>query len=382
MTEKNITAEEIASALSCGTRGCSCSRKSGNGWITHCPAHDDRHPSLSISEGQDGKLLVKCFAGCPQDAVIEALKVKNLWPSRGKDNKLHFARYASITTVGLTLETLANAKQLPLDFLKNLGLSERKRGESPAVTIPYSNEVGEEVAVRYRKAFTGGQRFAWRKGDKVCLYGLWGLQEIREAGWVLLVEGETDCWTCWLHGVPALGIPGKSTWKREWAEVLAGLKVYLWVEPDASELPVKVGADVPGLMVIHAPEGIKDISEAHLRGKDIPVMMEGLRDNASSVESLAQTQSAAEMEELRSQADSLLKSPDMLTEVVRILRSMGLAGQEREAKILYLALTSRVLDRPVNVAVKGLSSGGKSHLVAAVSRLFPKSAYHDLSAMS
>lgn len=43
-----------------------------------CPAHKDRNPSLSISE-KDGTLLVKCHAGCSQQAVIYALRQNGLW---------------------------------------------------------------------------------------------------------------------------------------------------------------------------------------------------------------------------------------------------------------------------------------------------------------
>ena len=55
-------------------------RWSGSGGVAKCPSHDDHDPSLSGSEGQDGKLLIKCFAGCEQDRVIAALKVRGLWP--------------------------------------------------------------------------------------------------------------------------------------------------------------------------------------------------------------------------------------------------------------------------------------------------------------
>lgn len=43
-----------------------------------CPAHDDRDPSLHVTE-QDGKLLIHCHAGCEQKAVIEALRAQDLW---------------------------------------------------------------------------------------------------------------------------------------------------------------------------------------------------------------------------------------------------------------------------------------------------------------
>jgi putative DNA primase/helicase len=68
------TAEEIAAGLG--------GKRSGRGWTCRCPAHDDRTPSLSVTEADDGKVLVRCHAGCSQDAVIDALRVSGLWPSR------------------------------------------------------------------------------------------------------------------------------------------------------------------------------------------------------------------------------------------------------------------------------------------------------------
>jgi len=65
------TAREIASALK--------GRQSGAGWSARCPAHDDRNPSLSIDEGDDGRPLVRCHTGCSQEAVIDALRSRGLW---------------------------------------------------------------------------------------------------------------------------------------------------------------------------------------------------------------------------------------------------------------------------------------------------------------
>lgn len=59
-----------------------------------------------------------------------------------------------------------------------------------------------------------------------------------------------------------------------------------------------------------------------------------------------------------------------------------MVGHEREAKIIYLALTSRISDAPVNIVIKGASSAGKNHIVEEVLRLFPKTAYYALSSMS
>ena len=47
-------------------------RKSGQGsYMAQCPAHDDKSPSLRITEGQDGRILVHCYAGC---SVHESLR--------------------------------------------------------------------------------------------------------------------------------------------------------------------------------------------------------------------------------------------------------------------------------------------------------------------
>lgn len=48
-------------------------KPSGDGWTCRCPAHDDRKPSLSIREGDDGRALVNCHAGCTAKAVCGAV---------------------------------------------------------------------------------------------------------------------------------------------------------------------------------------------------------------------------------------------------------------------------------------------------------------------
>src|SRR4029079_15799559 len=50
--------------------------------VTRCPAHDDHNPSLGISQADDGRVLVRCHRGCPQDAVIAALERRGLWGPR------------------------------------------------------------------------------------------------------------------------------------------------------------------------------------------------------------------------------------------------------------------------------------------------------------
>ncbi len=62
-------------------------KKSGNAWIAHCPAHDDRKPSLSISTGDNGQVLVYCHSGCSQLMVIQRLRDLELWPTKSRNHE-------------------------------------------------------------------------------------------------------------------------------------------------------------------------------------------------------------------------------------------------------------------------------------------------------
>lgn len=55
--------------------GCN-SRRCGRGWVARCPGHEDHTPSLSIAEGRDGRVLLRCWAGCDTRAVLEALGLR------------------------------------------------------------------------------------------------------------------------------------------------------------------------------------------------------------------------------------------------------------------------------------------------------------------
>ena len=70
-------------------------RRRGSYGIARCPGHDDREPSLSIREAEDGKILIRCHAGCDQKRVILALRSLGLWEDCGSKP---FARSASHET--------------------------------------------------------------------------------------------------------------------------------------------------------------------------------------------------------------------------------------------------------------------------------------------
>lgn len=57
-------------------------RRSGSGFSFCCPAHDDRQASGVLSEGNDGRALICCHAGCSTNAVVQALglQIADLFP--------------------------------------------------------------------------------------------------------------------------------------------------------------------------------------------------------------------------------------------------------------------------------------------------------------
>lgn len=183
------------------------------GYLARCPVHHDRNPSLSISEAADGRALVHCFAGCTSEHVVKdlGLKMRDLYPAR-KSNGSDGPTSMRVKADGCTLEQYAEAKQLSITFLRDLGLRDTRYRGCCAVEIPYRDRDGRECARRYRVAVDGDDKFRWRRGDKPCLYGLWRLQEDEES--IVLVEGESDAQTLWLHGLPTLGLPGASSWSE------------------------------------------------------------------------------------------------------------------------------------------------------------------------
>lgn len=73
------SARDLLAALACARSRCTCQRSRDRGYgNTHCPAHEDGSPSLTVTE-RNGRVLVNCKSGCGQREVIEALKERQLW---------------------------------------------------------------------------------------------------------------------------------------------------------------------------------------------------------------------------------------------------------------------------------------------------------------
>lgn len=86
--------------------------------------------------------------------------------------------------------------------------------------------------------------------------------------------------------------------------------------------------------------------------------------------------------EKQSRAKQLARDKNILDRFIEDLRKCGFVGEERAAKLVYLALTSRVFSRPISLLVKGPAGAGKSYLVNTAAKFFPEKSYRWLTAMS
>lgn len=175
----------------------------------------------------------------------------------------------------LTMAELAAAKCLPVEFLSNLGVRDSPRG----VLIPfYDWPNGECVAEKTRTALNARDGSFWPKGLPLAAYGLWRLEDARKASFLILVEGESDCWALWHHELPALGLPGSNTTKTLTADAVEDLgTIYVHQEPDqggqafvrcvlARLKELKYAGKV---FVFQIPEGIKDPADLHVADPEL-----------------------------------------------------------------------------------------------------------------
>jgi len=48
-------------------------KRTTNGYVARCPAHEDTEQGLSVAAGDDGRVLLKCFAGCTAAELVTSL---------------------------------------------------------------------------------------------------------------------------------------------------------------------------------------------------------------------------------------------------------------------------------------------------------------------
>lgn len=251
MNNNTISAEQIANGLG--------GKRTANGWQCQCPSHDDSNPSLSISSGTDGRPLVKCFAGCAQDAVIEALKSRGLWSqaTKGPEKRTEYI-YSD------------------LNGQPELKVTRVDKAEGGKTFMQSHLENGNWVA--------GGF-----KGE-VCPYSLntWKDEKSR---WIVLCEGEKVCGALAQNGFLATTTPGGANgWRSHYAKHFAGRNVAIL--PDNDKAGFQYSAD--------AYRDIKEVA-ATVKVIELP----GLREKGDAFDWFADGNSADNLKKLILETNSL-----------------------------------------------------------------------------
>lgn len=253
-----------------------------------------------------------------------------------------------------------------------------------ALKISYMDKSGAEISVRIRMALDGKNKFHWKKGSKPFLYGLNRLDQNQKE--VVLVEGESDCHTLWYHGINAVGLPGASSWKenRDAKHFDNFDAIYVVLEADqggTSVLKWLKNSSIKDKVQIVTLEGYKDVSALHIADPTqfLKLWRKALR-KAVPWHTYEKRNNDKLKKELWRHCKELAQSTDIMAEFITDIRRAGLTGEEKNAKIIFLALVSRLLEKIVSLAVKGPSSGGKSFSTEKVLSFFPDSAFYALTA--
>jgi hypothetical protein len=347
-----------------------------------CPAHDGKSAgSLSITKGANGRAQIHCFGGCTAEEVLAAV---------GIDPAEFYAGDSC------SLEKFSDHTGIPVFFLKQRGLSDGffrygKDNRIPAVVIPYLKEDGTPDTCRYR-INNSGDKFRWKTGSKARnkLYGAEHLAQL-DPKYIIVDEGESDTLTLSYSGFQAVGLPGASSFDgKVLAERLQRFEeVYFIIEPDAGgetvlkRLHGAGDAFLDKVRLISLTNGCKDPNQLFkLDPENFVSAFTAAMVTAKPVSEFLGVKAAIDREEHYKKAESLIQCPDILSRFAVDVRRAGLVGEERNAKILFLAQKSRRTDAPVNIVVMGQSAAGKNYLVKSVTRFAPEQACKDISAMS
>jgi len=256
----------------------------GREWVARNPLRADAHPgSFSVNResfkwadfatGDKGGDAVSLFAylhsvsqGDAARRLAEEFGLNGYHANGGPDG----ARAGRKPS--LTIEELARAKGLPLDFLKKHGVEQS--GRFVKFTY-YGADSGPAPRYRLRQKLTGKNKTIWNPKDERPI-SLYGAETLRPSpGAVLdLVEGETDRLSALLHGRNALGLPGASTARLIQPEHIAGFdEALIYHEPDTGGPTLRKGVlkrlgelgFQGAVKVIHMPADVKDLNGLHVR---------------------------------------------------------------------------------------------------------------------
>ena len=267
-------------------------KKSGKGWLACCPAHDDRNPSLSVSEGDDGTALLKCHTGCTMAAILAAVDLtpRDLFPDKADATPNRNAKPQPNAPTGRLFASACDA----------VAELERIHGKRSAMWTYHdaaANPVG--LVVRWdrsegKKDIRPVSRHAdgWRVGAMPNPRTLYGLPELETAKRVIVTEGEKAADAARSLGfVATTSAGGSQAAKMSNWQPLAGKEV--WILPD-NDAPGRKYADAVAatLVRLHPAPVVKVLELPNLpEGGDIVDWIEahGDTDEAAAMRAEIET---------------------------------------------------------------------------------------------
>lgn len=220
-----------------------------DGWKVLCPGHEDHNPSLKITLGEDGKILLKCFAGCDNDHIVKSvgLKLSDLFLNKDKKGRIISAVYNYQNKDGKTIYQVC--RTMPKGF--------------------------------YQRRHDGNNGFIYDlKGVTPIIYHLPDILKAIDSSEPIQVinEGEKDCDNCFVQfGIPATcNSGGAGKWKPEFGEYFKGAQTIVVIadkdqpgRDHAKNVADSLVGKVKTIKVIEMPgDGTKDLSDWIEQGGD------------------------------------------------------------------------------------------------------------------
>ena len=124
-----------------------CLQTGPSKWIARCPSHEDRSPSLSISEQSDGRVLIHCHAGCGALDVLTAvgLDYDALFPEKLDSYTPRGRRAPQETVDGLVIEIAEHDRALGKRLSKADTARYREALKRQAVKTDVITEMAREM---------------------------------------------------------------------------------------------------------------------------------------------------------------------------------------------------------------------------------------------
>jgi hypothetical protein len=259
-------------------------KETSSGWSARCPAHEDRQASLSIGVGDDGRVLLKCHAGCGHKKIVAALGLE--------ERDLFDADGTTATTKKNTPSKPAAKASKAYTFVSQAQEAYERTLGKPTRSWEYRDPVTLEPVGRVlRWDRPEGEKEirplslhadGWRLEHMVEPRPLYGVEFLEDADRVYVVEGEKCCDALFLEG--GLGLASTTSSggsnaasKSDWSP-LAGREVVIL--PDNDDPGRKYAADVAAILhELDPPATVRVVELDGLdKGGDVADLYEACRD--------------------------------------------------------------------------------------------------------